>query len=149
MKVVYTESAEQELNSFHNRQQKLLEDLIENRKFVFGDKVVEITASDIRLASRYIQPLNVGRSGSTLMRRFILQVNIIGGVLIALIGFFYPNINKILSENPSQVILVAVGVMITMLSLLMHMYFRYRDERRRQMLDVLQQEHKARWHEES
>ena len=136
MRVAYTENAKQELDSFYNRQRELLEDVIRDRKYVFGDDVVEITASDIREASRYIQPINIPRSRSTFMRAVVLQIYLIMGILTVLLGVFYPDLRRMLSDNPAQAVLVGCGIALTFSSLVGQVYVRYRDERRKQYLDA-------------
>lgn len=143
MKVIYTENAKEELTSFHEHQQTMLEEVIKNRKYVFGDDAIEITASDIREASRYIQPINVERSRSNFLRRVVLQMYLIMGLLLAFIGLFYPFLKNTLYDNPTQVAFVLAGFVLAIMSVFMQFYFKYRDERRKQFLEFMIEEHKV------
>lgn len=133
VKITYTIAAQAELAAFGRRQQSLLEEVIKSRKYVFGDDVIEITASDIRDAERYIRPVNLDRSRHTFMRRVVLQAYFVGGILTILSGLFYPYIRELVKEKPEQLMVVVAGVTLTMTSLFMQFYMKYRDDRRKQM----------------
>lgn len=116
MKFIYTEAALQELQAFQHRQQKLLEDLISDRKFVFGDETVEVTASDIREAAEHIRAYRP-RTARYPSYRLVSQVYIFLGFGITLGAIFYPTLENIFQENRVQamalitgVIMIAIGV---------------------------------------
>ncbi|HDR1022657.1 TPA: hypothetical protein QB352_001948, partial [Pasteurella multocida] len=48
MKVIYTETANIELDKFYKKQKKLLEKNIVEEKSIFGDEIIEVTSSDIK-----------------------------------------------------------------------------------------------------
>lgn len=137
MKVIYTESAREELQVFHTQQREMLENIIKGKKYVFGDDTVEITASDIRDASRYIQAINIEKGRSTLMRNFFINFYLVMGILIALFGLFYPTIKKMLHESPAQVAFVASGTLLIVIAMFVRFLFKYRDERTKRLVDLM------------
>ena len=108
MKIQYTDAAKQELLAFQQRQQDILEQLISERKFVFGDETVEITASDIKEAAEYIKAFRprVARYSSL---RSLSQVYVVLGAAIAFGGYFYPTFQTIFLENRVQAMAMATG----------------------------------------
>ena len=136
MKTVYTENAKSELNEFLSRQQKMLEDVVASRKYIYGDEVLEVTASDIREASRYILPINTGKLRNTLFRRLIIQSYLVLGFLLICGGIFYPIIQEMIVHSPIQVMLISIGVTIIFVAIFMQVYFKFRDDRRKQMLEM-------------
>lgn len=108
MKAIYTEAAKQELENFKVRQQQLLEELVAERKLVFGDDVLEITASDIKDASQRIRPyrLNTHRSMYT---ELVTRVYIVIGLCMMAGAFLYPEIQTIFIENKTQALLFLTG----------------------------------------
>ena len=141
-KIIYTDNAQKELAFFHRNQQTILEEIIKSKKYVFGDESIEITASDIREASRYIQAINLQKSRKTFFRRFILTIYMFSGILMILIGLFYPIFEEILRENPTQLMFVFVGVIMTFLSISMTGYFKYKDLRREQIIEIANESEK-------
>ena len=111
MKFQYTEAALQELQSFQTQQRELLEQLISERKFVFGDEIVEVTASDIKEASRFIRAdrPRVARYSSL---RSLSQIYAALGALIAFVGYFYPSLQNIFVENRVQGMAIITGLIM-------------------------------------
>lgn len=109
MKVTYTDAAVQELKKFEGRQKRLLEELIAERKYVFGDEVLEITASDIKENADLIRPISRVRSRFR-TTRFIGRVYIVVGSLIGLGSAVYPYFDRLLQQNRSQALLFLAGI---------------------------------------
>ena len=132
MKVIYTETAKQELAEFNKRQQDLLEGLVSDRKTVFGDDVLEITASDIKEASKFIRP------GGFKLRRFqasefITRVYIVTGLAMMIGAFFYPQIERALENNPKQGLIFLMGAIISILGLVLGYWVKLRQRRLEEM----------------
>jgi hypothetical protein len=108
MKFQYTDAALQELQAFQSHQQKLLEELISERKFVFGDETVEVTASDIKEASSYIRAYRprIARYSSL---RSLSQIYVALGALISLGGYIYPSFQSLFVENRVQGMAILTG----------------------------------------
>jgi len=112
MKVVYTDAAQQELIDFHERQRLLLERLVSDRKLVFGDDVLEITASDIKEAEHRIQPVqrSVRAYRSSAL---IVRVYLVTGISMMIGAFFYPQLQEIFETNRTQALVFFTGAAIT------------------------------------
>lgn len=129
MKAIYTEAAQQELVDFQARQQDLLERVVAERKFVLGDDVLEITASDIKAASEKIQahcPTSArGRFSDLVMRAYIgIGVVMMGG------AFLYPQLSEIFASNKTQGLVFVVGASMTVVGALVSYWTQSRQKRR-------------------
>lgn len=128
MKFIYTEAALQELQAYQGRQQKLLEEMISERKFVYGDDAIEVTASDIKEAAEFIRPYRpqVLRYSSV---RLVSQVYLALGAVITIGAFFYPTFENIFRENRVQAMAIGTGVIMMLLGAFAG--YRYRTRIRR------------------
>jgi hypothetical protein len=127
MKISYTDSGKNELEQFKKRQIQLLEDIVSQKKYVFGDDLVEVTASDVRDAGDQIRPVPRIRSRSSVTAEFLPKFYIAFGVLTTLGGIAWPYLRE-LKDQP-QFIFALSGVLMTFLGVLMQLYFRYRARR--------------------
>lgn len=127
MKISYTYSAEKELIEFHDRQQKMLEELIERKKYVYGDDVLEITASDIKEASNYIKaapPLN-----RIHLIAITSKVYMSLGVLTMLGAFSYPYLTDLLKENSEQLAIFGIGLLMALVGFIASQVATIRNQR--------------------
>lgn len=128
MKVVYTEAAEQEMLNFHQQQKELLEKLVAEKKVVFGDDVLEITASDIKEASkniRALRPTNIRYSNVQLLTKVYVSL----GVLMMVGAIYYPKIAELFQENRTQGMLFLMGALMTLIGLLANYVYVLRKRR--------------------
>tara|TARA_R100000365_G_C2715424_1_gene49531 strand:+ start:272 stop:727 length:456 start_codon:yes stop_codon:yes gene_type:complete len=132
MKIIYTESALVELERFQKRRKEELESLLKNRKYVFGDDVLEITASDIRDVERHFKVADLSKSKLPLTN-MVLKLYMIMGVLMVLVGLFYPDLKQLLDRNPIQLALVLTGLGLSMASFFGSYYFRTKENRRAEL----------------
>lgn len=132
MKIQYTDAALQELQSFQMRQQKLLEDLISERKFVFGDETIEVTASDIKEAAEYIRAYRPRMKRYSSLRA-LSQVYVVLGAVIALGGYFYPTFQSIFQENRVQAMAIITGLVMMAFGLMAGYLYRARIRRYEEM----------------
>lgn len=132
MKVIYTEAAEQEMVSFHQQQKELIESLVAEKKVVFGDDVLEITASDIKEASRKIKvfrPTSIRYSNV----QVLTKVYVILGALMMIGAIFYPRIAELFLENRTQAMIFIMGAAMTLIGVLANYFYVLR---RRRYLEV-------------
>lgn len=129
MKIVYTESALIELEKFQEKRKEELEVFLKNRKYVFGDEVLEITASDIRDAERNFKASDISRSKLP-VTNMILKLYMIMGIMMVLIGLFYSQLRQLIEGNPIQLTLILGGVVLSLVSFFGSYYFRMREIRR-------------------
>lgn len=128
MKVVYTKSAEREARLFEQRQRLALETLISERKRVFGDDIIEITASDIKDAAASIQvvrPSVRSRQMSELLSRAYILI----GIAMVIGSFLYPQIKSMLLQDKNQAMLLFVGVIMTLIGALAGGWIKARNRR--------------------
>jgi hypothetical protein len=115
MKIIYTESGLLALEAFKDRQVKELEARISSNKYVFGDEVVEITASDIKQASEP-QVASIRYSYNRNSQKTIFQLYIVMGVLIAIGGLFYQDLLSLFYHSPIQLTLFLSGLALSITS---------------------------------
>src|ERR1051326_3718075 len=102
MNVIYTEPAKQELITFQENQRRLLEELVAEKKFVFGDEQLEITASDIKETADRFRPYHPRERRRYHAMRFGAQIYILLGIVLMLGAIFYPNLKKMFQEGSPQ-----------------------------------------------
>lgn len=129
MKIVYTESALSELEKFQDQQKAELESFLKEKKFVFGDDILEVTASDVREASRHFRVTRYSSSPIPITS-MLLRAYMVLGVVMAVAGIFYNDIIAMLEGNPMQLALVLSGLAVTVISFVGSYYFRMREARR-------------------
>lgn len=132
MKITYTESALIELERFQSHRKEELESLLKNRKYVFGDDAVEITASDIRDAEKYFKVETLSKSKLPLTN-MLLKTYMVAGIVMVGVGLFYPDLKQLVDRNPIQITLVLGGAMLSFTSFIGSYYFRMRNIRRYDM----------------
>jgi hypothetical protein len=135
MKVIYTETAEREMQSFHEKQKRLLEELIAEKKFVYGDETLEITASDIKQAADQIQAYRpTSRRHQVFL--FASRIYIAIGILVMVGAYFFPKLQAMVFENKTQGLLFMMGAVLAfagiVLSVFYQIKFRRYDEIRRE-----------------
>src|ERR1700744_357328 len=128
MKIIYTETAKQELEKFEHRQVEYLEEILKGKKYVFGDEVVEITASDVREAADQIRPIQTTRKRLSAVQ-LASTVYFFAGILMAVGGVFYPQIQDMFDKNPKQIIFIIAGISLSLISYFMTRIFKQRAER--------------------
>jgi hypothetical protein len=131
MKIIYTDSAKEELKKFHKRQQEKLENIIQQEKYVFGDDVIEITASDIYQAERFfiiIEERSSYRLASTLL---LFKIYLIIGLAMTFLGLFYKQLLLLFKSSPPQFIIVIMGFLFTLSSLFMIYLIKVKIEKRK------------------
>lgn len=117
MKTIYTEQAKVELIKFREEQERKLEEVIAEKKVVYGDDILEITVSDIKYAK---DKFRINFSPSNKSKRFYLvslMYSIMGG-LIMLLSLIYPYILEMMRENKEQAMLLFMGFFMTMIGFL-------------------------------
>jgi uncharacterized membrane protein len=128
MKIIYTESAMEELERFQKQRKDELELFLKNKKYIFGDDIVEITASDIREADNFFKVVEFSKTKLPLTN-MLLKVYLIGGFAMVILGLFYPTIMQMLDRNPTQLALVIGGLTLSLVSFFGIYYLRFREER--------------------
>lgn len=106
IKIRYTNEAESRLELLTGEYKIRLEELIKEKKYVPGDKLIEITGSDIEAAAKYIE---IKSPRKTRFRENIIGFYLIFGIALTVIGLFYNFLINIVRENPLQLMLILLG----------------------------------------
>ena len=99
--IVYTNEAEERLEKLMNNFKSDIEFTIKKMRYVPGDKIIEITGSDIENVSKYfkiISPDKIHR------RDLIINLYLTSGIILIMFGFFYNDFRNLIEQNPSQLI---------------------------------------------
>jgi hypothetical protein len=133
IKIQLTSSGEQRLESLNAEIKELVLNIIKNAKYAPGDDFIEVTASDIeKVANRLkiIQPQK-----SQIRQLLILSYSILG-VLLTIIGFFYEQFKDILNDDPTRLMLVVMGLLLSFFSGFFSIYLKQKQKQEKELLDV-------------
>ena len=114
IQIVYTNEAEERLEKLMNKLKFDIEYLIEKKRYIPGDKIIEITGSDIENVSKHFRMMSPYK---IYMREKLINLYLIVGTTFILIGFFYNNIVNLLEENPFQLSLILLGAIMILAAL--------------------------------
>ncbi|MGY4676331.1 hypothetical protein ACWIT3_01155 [Pasteurella sp. P03HT] len=120
MKVIYTETANIELDKFYKKQKELIEKNIIEEKSIFGDEIIEVTSSDIKKASEGIIYINKRNNKIRILEQ-LSKIYLIIGALITLLGGFYPYFDFFIKSEPQKVAVV-VGLSMTLFSIIISIF---------------------------
>jgi len=134
MKIVYTDTAREELARFEENNKNKLEQIIQKDKYVFGDETIEITASDIRQAEKRFN-IDDRHYYKYPMSNILLKIYFIAGVLLTVFGMFYEKVMYIIKDNPQQLMFIVAGISLMLVSLLGSYFLKYRMEQRKRYED--------------
>ena len=107
MKFQYTEAAKERLNVLKSQYTESIERVIYDRKYIPGEEIVEVTASDLEQASEYLKVAPPPKNDRIKISSMIYGIL---GLILAVIGLFYPFFMEMIKESPERVILVIAGI---------------------------------------
>ena len=117
MEVIYTNSAKEELEKFQKEQRERLEKIISDKKLVYGDDMLEITATDIKEAKNNLKiSLIYTRKNNRIY--LISRLYVILGLFITLTGFLYPLLKEILLVHREQAMMLILGITMTVIGII-------------------------------
>lgn len=117
MKVIYTNSAEEELEKFQKEQQEQLEKIISDKKLVYGDDILEITATDIKEAKNNLKISTVYTRRNNRIY-LISRLYVTFGLSITLTGFLYPLLKEMLLVHREQAVMLMMGIIMTVIGII-------------------------------
>ncbi|MCK5722396.1 MAG: hypothetical protein KAI84_07635 [Gammaproteobacteria bacterium] len=106
IQIVYTNEAEERLEKLMNKFKSDIEFLIKNMRYVPGDRLIEITGSDIEIVSKNFKMISPDKNRS---REFIINLYLTSGTMLIIFGLFFNEFKNLLQENPIQLMLVLIG----------------------------------------
>lgn len=129
IKFKYTEAAKEQLEKFKAAQIKIIEDAIKERKYFPGEDYIEITASDIQEITKYIK---YSKPIKYEPKYLIIYVYFFIGIIMFVGGFSYPYFMEILRKYRSpQAMIILAGIAMIFLSLLLYIFTKSIETRRR------------------
>lgn len=138
MRATYTDAAKQELERFLGHQKDTIESMILEKKAIFGDDFIEITASDIKEAGDRIRPIYMYpskyRNASQLI---ITKLYVAAGILMMIGAFFYDDIHQLLTGNKTQSLLFLMGAFMVILGGVFNYWLKLRRQRLEERLDMM------------
>ncbi|EAQ82330.1 hypothetical protein [Blastopirellula marina] len=127
-KIEYTESGKERLAELNDLIQRQIEDEIRERKFLPGDDVIEVTASDIEEVKRSMRlRFHNERAPRLQMTELVTRLYLVIGILLTLAGIMYPLLDTI-RQNPIQYSMIGMGVVMSLMSMFMTYYVKMRRE---------------------
>jgi len=143
LNIKYTDTALEQLEKFKKEQVTNLEEYLVKDKYVLGDDLVEITASDIKEA---LDNMKVSYSRKRESSSFLFKSEAIKtasivyttlGMIITIGAFYYEKFIDLLIEKPTTAKLALVGIIMTMLGLLMNFTIRRKEREMKKKKDEL------------
>lgn len=128
IKVIYTEDGKNRLSELKEMYANIIEETIKQKKYVPGDQYVEVTASDIEYASRYIKIIrNVKNNNRYNVLYSSARVYIAAGIFIIIVQLFRQySIYKVYILNN---IFLSMGVMSILLGVIILGYLKFKEKR--------------------
>lgn len=141
----YTKSALEQLELFKKQQVNLLEDKIISSKAYPGAEFIEITGADIQESSKdFIVKSTTPKSK---LKYLIIYLYFIIGLGLMLFGFFYQDLMNIINNQPKQGLYILMGLTMTVLSGILLVYTRYRENKFKHLKDEMEINRKIEIHE--
>lgn len=109
----YTDAAQDRLEKLKLDFIGQLEGVIEERKYVPGDNLIEVTASDLEIASKLIR---VSSTKKLEILPLTLFAYMLLGLAMAVVGIFYSELESIFTKDPQRGVLVIGGFILLALS---------------------------------
>ena len=117
IQIIYTSEAEERLEKLMNKLKSDIEFSIKNRRYIPGDKLLEITGSDIETISKHLKIISPEK---IYIRETLIKSYLIFGTILITVGLFYDEFrNLLLEQNRLQLILIFLGVILIITALLL------------------------------
>jgi hypothetical protein len=136
MKIIYTESGKNALESFKENKAKELEENIKQRKYVLGDDLIEITGADIKEAENEMGHYKQFARRRSSSYKLVLQLYSVLGILLAFGGVFYQDVIYIFTTRPEQVAFIVSGIGISIACLVMLSRLRFKEQADQELMRI-------------
>jgi uncharacterized protein (UPF0248 family) len=126
--IVYTDAAKERLEKLRGEILEQIEVALRENKSIPGDRIIEVTESDIEQLARSMEVVfyqNYKRKLES--RQLILNVYFVMGILTIVGAFFYPEFRSLVS-NPIRAALLATGLLMLVVTYMMRQYLKGRDQ---------------------
>jgi hypothetical protein len=109
----YTEAGQRRLDQLKSELQQRVESALRDRKFVPGDEVIEVTASDLEELARLMSvTFDARASQNDLIRRSVLTTYSFLGAAMVGVGIFYEDF-RVMTREPLRLSLLAMGLTLS------------------------------------
>jgi hypothetical protein len=126
--IIYTEAAEKRIDELYRDIKSQVETELRSRKYVPGEKSVEVTGSDVDDLANHMRIVFYNREAQRKLHRdLIVKMYFALGILTLAAGILYPSLLRII-ENPIQFVLIATGLLMTIVSYAMYILVKRREE---------------------
>lgn len=140
--VVYTDAGKERLNLLLIDLHRRVERILMEKKFVPGDRVIEITGSDVEEVARNLVFDVVRRHDyRSRMRELVMSLYAIGGALLIFAGLFLDELRQLLKEDSDRLFLISAGAVMLLLALFGRTYLKWRTDLVRFRQEVEQTDH--------
>lgn len=136
MKIIYTESGKNALESFKENKAKELEESIKQRKYVLGDDLIEITGADVKEAQEEMGHYKLFYRKRSSSYKLVLQLYSVIGVLMTLSGIFYQDVVYIFTQRPEQVAVIVSGIGISIACVVMLWRLRSKEQAEQELMRI-------------
>lgn len=133
IKIQITSSGEKRLESLISETRELVIDKIKKAKYAPGDDFIEITASDIEKVANRIKIIQPQKSQ---FKQILIVTYSIIGILLTIIGFFYDDFKSIISDNPTRLMLIIMGLSLTLGSAMISIFLKQKQKQEKELLDA-------------
>ena len=133
--IIYTEASVKKLEVVIEDLKKRMEQDIFDSKYYLGEENIEITASDIEDIYRRIRIIRKDNKSysSKRMMKLIIPLYFFVGVFTMFFGIFYDQIQYIIYEKPTSLILILGGFVCSLFSGVMYLFSRQRENERKEI----------------
>jgi hypothetical protein len=125
----YTEAAEERLEMKMRDLREQIEDVIWRKKYIPGDKYVEVTASDIEEVTGYFRIIRPRKSEAL---KIISAAYFVIGCALVVTGLFFDRLSEILSSEPKRAALLITGAFMVIASMSLVFLTKWREILRRE-----------------
>lgn len=115
-RIHFTPSGDSALRDAVARYENELMDIIRSETYVPGQEEIEVTASDVLRARNQLLFISTRTAD---IREIVITLYMIIGAITILFGLFYNNIMLMIRENPIQIYIIMMGILIMAASVMM------------------------------
>jgi hypothetical protein len=124
LSLALTEAAKEEFRRLQMRLMAELDEAIKRETYVPGDRVIEVTAADMRELARNVRlQHNYREQRRASMRLLIVSIYGTIGVLMILAGIFFDEIRFAIG-NPTRAMLLGIGSALLLASVVFYAWYR-------------------------
>ena len=132
--IIYTEASTKKLEIVIEDLKKRMERDIYDSKYYLGEDNIEITASDIEDIYRRVRIIKKDYKSysSKRMMKLVFPLYFFLGIFTMVFGLFYEQIQYIIHESPTSLMLILGGFLCSLLGGVMYLFIKQRENERKE-----------------